>query len=232
MSYFLVLWRRRNLIIGVMLLFSLGGAALTSFQLPSYQATAFFFPQQQNLNFFRDIQSLNQTEILRDVIDDLNLAALPEYNLNLTQESSVLSNWLQTIQMEIAKFWEADNQDEDYKLVKRIESKTNVEIDNVLGAVIIEVESQNAERSAKIANALQNYYQAKLANNYLFRDVDDIQKGKMAVLMKTAKPNYKPLSPQYEFFALLAGIFGFFMAASICFYCDKRFYKKTQLSTD
>ncbi len=215
-----------------MLLFSLGGAALTSFQLPSYQATAFFFPQQQNLNFFRDIQSLNQTEVLRDVIDDLNLASLPEYNLNLTQKSSVLSNWLQTIQMEIVQFWEADNKEADYKIIKRIESKINIEIDNVLGAVIIDVVSQNAERSAKIANALQKNYQAKLASNYQFHDVDELQKGKMTVLIKTAKPNYKSLSPQYEFFALLAGMLGFLMAASICFYCDKRFYKKTQLSTD
>ncbi len=215
------MWRRRNLILAMMILSAMCVCALTSFVPPLYKTAAFFFPQNHQNDFFADVDALDKTIILSKAFHDLKLNETSEYNPEISDDSSVVAELFKKYR----SFRIQDGANIEGLEWQELQGNVGITTDRALGMVEIYAISKDPKRAAELANYLASSVSATL-KDFHFVKIGEITKETPSAVIETARIDYSPMSFDYGWLASLGAGIGFFLGILAAVIADRIQYRR------
>lgn len=224
--FFETVWRRRNLVAGLVILVVLFGLSTSALLPPRYAAEAYLTAAQDRATFLAAIKKTNTETLLKSAIAGLSLLEDPEYNPGLDDPSTIVAGWQQDIRRSL--FDLSQNQDAESYALMRLAENVTLTFAAGTGMAIIRVRSRSAQGSAEIANFLQDAYRKELQSAYAFVETAEglSSQEKPGVLVEKAEPNWKTSPPDMAPFFAISLVAGFVIAIFCALQADALYLRR------
>lgn len=221
------LWRRRNLIAGVMILSVMFGLSTMAFRKPKYEATAYLYPYHNNPALGAAVDALDIASILQTVMVDLKLMDTPEYNKSLPDKKSVVGSYIQRlIAFELAE--DGDPSSRSYGF-DHLRESVNITQDPGARFISIYVTADAAGRAADIANAVQAQIMRNLTGSFTFVFLLDQKADARTVRFDKAYKSFIQVRPNIRPVLAIWSVIGFVFGAGAALWADRRYYQGKSL---
>lgn len=215
-----IIWKRRNLVFGNILMWTLFAGATTAFHEPRYTASSYIFPNINGAEFHATISTLDKGDITKTVIDQLGLMNTPEYNLSIPDNASVTAKFLQS-----AENLEFKGRNIESYAIEKLKENISIEAIESSSAFRISVISTDPTRAANITNATKD----AIIDLLTTPSSERIVFAKGDIRGDNAQATYSPTPPAFLKVFLMGAIAGLFIGIFTSIWREIYFQKKVRL---
>lgn len=225
-KFFEAIWRRRNLVLGVVMLCVLIGVSLAELQKNVYVASAVLAPESVLPEFLDDLNAIDTAPIMQAITEELDLLSLPEFNDEKLADNTVLTALDQNINLKLSPV-RGDN-DLHNRAIAHLQKSFRISVNPHARFSEIRFQSLSPDTARAIAGRILEAYKERLANKYDFirpGDDDAVSSGKPRVIISGVKlsgiPSRPPMLP-----VVIAGLLMGLLIGSACAMSADYVYRK------
>lgn len=210
---FETLWRRRNLVLGIVSLAVILGLALTGLEKNIYIATVYFAPQADYETARNDVLAVSPSPLLEQIYKEQGLENLPEFNALKADDGSVVAR----LAVRLTEMFKPVSNESDLnaRAFKRMKRYFTVESFQAERMIALGYASTSPRTAANVANGMAQAYRDALSAKYNFIATGSRSTGttsKSVIRFTKAdiyiKPSRPPVGFDMGFFILFGVVFG------------------------